>query len=153
MGTLDNFFNRNQKSKQDEDSAQGISFATERTLGEEELDDAFYTSRNEEVRQNVSAVQQARTSARATTPMGDVMTKVKVMKPAAYGDVFKIADALMQGYIVSLTLEYVETEEATSIMTFLAGVAYSIDYEIAQVSGNVFTIARKGLLDKEQGEE
>ncbi len=90
------------------------------------------------------------------TAAGSAVTKVRIMKPKTYDDVYNIAAKLIEGYIVSMNLECVETEsEIKDIMTFLAGVVYAIHAETVPVSEQVWLLYPKNLvqLSKEEDEE
>ncbi len=89
------------------------------------------------------------------TAAGSAVTKVRIMKPKAYEDVYNIASKLIEGYIVSMNLECVGTEsEIKDIMTFLAGVVFAIHAETVPVSEQVWLLYPKNLvqLSKEEDE-
>ncbi len=88
------------------------------------------------------------------TAAGNAVTKVRIMKPKTYADARSIASKLIEGYIVSMNLESVESdEEIKNIMTFLAGVVFAIHAEIVSISDQVWLLYPKNLVQlSEDGE-
>ncbi len=107
--------------------------------------------------QNFNTAASVSTQARKKTQQtaaGNAVTKVRIMKPKTYDDVYNIAAKLIEGYIVSMNLESVETEgEIKDIMTFLAGVVYAIHAETVPVSEQVWLLYPKNLVQLSKEEE
>ncbi len=80
------------------------------------------------------------------TPMDIVGTdstaaiELKVVRPESYAWAPKIADHLRNHCTVVLNLEAVNKEDAKRLIDFLAGVAYSLDGQLKNVSVNTYII-------------
>ena len=92
---------------------------------------------------------------KAQPASGSAVTKVRIMKPRVYEDARNIASKLNEGYIVSMNLECVESnEEVKNIMTFLAGVVFALRAEIVSVSDQVWLLYPKNLVQlSEEGND
>lgn len=120
-----------------------------------EATDAF--KEEEAYGQNFSTPSSVSTPSRKKTQQtaaGSAVTKVRIMKPRVYEDARNIASKLIEGYIVSMNLECVESdEEVKNIMTFLAGVVFAIHAEIVSVSDQVWLLYPKNLVQLSEEED
>ncbi len=66
--------------------------------------------------------------------------ELKVVRPENYASVTEIADHLLNHRTVVLNLEATNKEVAKRLIDFLAGVAYSIDGQLKNVSNNTYII-------------
>ncbi len=66
--------------------------------------------------------------------------ELKVVRPENYASVTEIADHLLSHRTVVLNLEATNKEVAKRLIDFLAGVAYSIDGQLKNVSNNTYII-------------
>ncbi|MBQ9748093.1 MAG: cell division protein SepF [Clostridia bacterium] len=71
--------------------------------------------------------------------------ELKVVKPENYASVIEIADHLLNHHTVVLNLEATNKEVAKRLIDFLAGVAYSIDGQLKNVSNNTYIITPRNV--------
>ena len=71
--------------------------------------------------------------------------ELKVVKPENYASVTEIADHLLNHHTVVLNLEATNREVAKRLIDFLAGVAYSIDGQLKNVSNNTYIITPRNV--------
>ncbi len=70
----------------------------------------------------------------------DSVVELKVVRPTTFANVTEIADYLLHRCTVVLNLEATNSEEATRLLDFLAGVAYSIDGQLKNIAVNTYII-------------
>ncbi len=70
----------------------------------------------------------------------DSVVELKVVRPTTFANVTEIADYLLHRCTVVLNLEATNTDEATRLLDFLAGVAYSIDGQLKNIAVNTYII-------------
>ena len=66
--------------------------------------------------------------------------QVVLVKPERFEDAPSIADHLNSKHTVVLNLEATNNDEATRLLDFLAGVAYSIDGQLKNIAVNTYII-------------
>ena len=88
-----------------------------------------------------------------TLNLGGNNMELKVIYPAAFGDVSEIADHLLSGRTVFLNLEKTDREISRRVMDFVSGVAYCIDGNIRRVAASTYIISPKSVDVSEIGEE
>ena len=70
----------------------------------------------------------------------DSVVELKVVRPTTFANVTEIADYLLHNCTVVLNLEATNNDEATRLLDFLAGVAYSIDGQLKNIAVNTYII-------------
>lgn len=80
--------------------------------------------------------------------------KVMLLTPGKYVDAGKIADSLLDGYVVAVNLEAASREAARRIVDFLSGAAYGRDGHIVQIGYSAYLLLPAGvrLLDGEESD-
>lgn len=81
--------------------------------------------------------------------------KIMVLSPGKYVDAGKIADSLIDGYVVAVNLESASREAARRIVDFLSGAAYGRDGHIVQIGYSAYLLIPAGvdLLDVVDGRD
>lgn len=148
------FFNKDQKTKQNQTPADDIYNDAADVFN---YDDSGVSYKNDDSYDAFDA-QPVQTPVRKKPQPAagaNAVTKIRIMKPRVYDDARNIASKLIEGYIVSMNLENVESdEEIKNIMTFLAGVVFAIHAEIKSISDQVWLLFPKNHVQlSEDGDE
>ncbi len=107
----------------------------------EQEPEKFYTAPlKNDAEDDFSAAPVAETEMDISGADNTASVELKVVKPESYANVTEIADHLLNHNTVVLNLEATNREVAKRLIDFLAGVAYSINGQLKNVSNNTYII-------------
>ena len=98
------------------------------------VDEGYVTNREFE------PVEQEKSDVNETFDQKESMIEFKVVRPDSFADVTDIADYLLNNCTVVLNLEATNKDVAKRTIDFLAGVAYSINGQLKNISNNTYVI-------------
>ncbi len=98
------------------------------------VDEGYETNREFE------PVEQEKPDVNETFDQKESMMEFKVVRPDSFADVTNIADHLLNNCTVVLNLEATNKDIAKRTIDFLAGVAYSINGQLKNISNNTYVI-------------